>query len=125
MFDGLRQDLSGAVRGLTKSPGFAAASLVTLALGIGATSAIFSVVKAVLLTPLPYAEPDRRVQIFSRWVSFDKTWLSDREVYDYREQARTLTAVSAWTAVQQNLTRSGSPSEIGRASCRERVYGPV
>ena len=59
MFDGLRQDITGAVRGLVKSPGFAAAALVTLALGIGATSAIFSVVKAVLLTPLPYPEPER------------------------------------------------------------------
>ena len=55
MFDSLRQDVTGAMRGLIKSPGFAAASLITLALGIGATSAIFSVVKAVLITPLPYA----------------------------------------------------------------------
>jgi putative ABC transport system permease protein len=55
MFDMIRQDVTGAIRGLIKSPGFAAASLVTLALGIGATSAIFSVVKAVLITPLPYA----------------------------------------------------------------------
>ena len=55
MFDSLRQDVTGAIRGLIKSPGFAAASLITLALGIGATSAIFSVVKAVLITPLPYA----------------------------------------------------------------------
>ena len=73
MIDTLRQDITGAVRGLIKSPGFAVASLVTLALGIGATSAIFSVVKAVLITPLPYAEPEKRVQIFARWISFDKT----------------------------------------------------
>ena len=53
MFDGLRQDITHAFRGLIKSPGFAAASLLTLALGFGATSAIFSVVKAVLITPLP------------------------------------------------------------------------
>ncbi len=51
--DELRRDVTGAIRGLWKSPGFAAAALLTLSLGIGATSGIFTVVKAVLLTPLP------------------------------------------------------------------------
>ncbi|MFA5909772.1 MAG: ABC transporter permease [Vicinamibacterales bacterium] len=113
MIDGLRQDITGGVRGLIKSPGFAAASLITLALGVGATSAIFSVVKAVLVTPLPYSEPDRRVQIFSRWVSFDKTWLSDQEVVDYRAMSRTLQAVAAWGTGQQNLTGDGEPIRVG------------
>ena len=67
MFDTIRQDVIGAIRGLIKSPGFAVAALLTLALGIGATSAIFSVVKAVLITPLPYSQPERIVQIFTRW----------------------------------------------------------
>lgn len=113
MFDGLRQDITGGVRGLIKSPGFAAAALITLGLGIGATSAIFSVVKAVLVTPLPYAEPERRVQIFSRWVSFDKTWLSTQEVVDYRNMAKTLQGVAAWNTGQQNLTGDGEPVRIG------------
>ncbi len=113
MFDGLRQDITGAVRGLVKSPGFAAAALVTLALGIGATSAIFSVVKAVLLTPLPYPEPERRVQLFTRWVSFDKTWLADQELYDFRERARTMSAIAAWSPGQQNLTGDGPPIRLG------------
>ena len=71
MLDAIRQDVAHAVRGLIKSPGFAAASLITLALGIGATSAIFSVVKAVLMTPLPYAQPERTVQLFTRWTAFE------------------------------------------------------
>ena len=113
MFDTLRQDITGALRGLIKSPGFAAASLITLALGIGATSAIFSVVKAVLITPLPYAEPERRVQIFARWISFDKTWLSNQEIIDFRNLAKTVTAVAGWTSGQQNLTGDGEPIRIG------------
>ena len=113
LVDGMRQDIRGAIRGLIKSPGFAAAALVTLALGIGATSAIFSVVKAVLLTPLPYAEPDRRVLIWSRWISFDKTWLSDQEIVDYRTFSKTMTAVAGWSTGQQNLTSDGEPIRVG------------
>ena len=87
--DALRQDVTGALRGLWKSPGFAVAALVTLSLGIGATSAIFSVVKAVLLTTLPYDAPEQRVMMWSKWVSFNKTWVSSQEVFDYRELAGT------------------------------------
>src|SRR5829696_7463665 len=90
MFDSIRQDITHAVRGLIKSPGFAAASLITLALGIGATSALFSVVKAVLMTPLPYASPERTVQIFTRWTAFEKTWIADQEVVDFRSHAKTM-----------------------------------
>src|SRR5687767_7658612 len=111
--DAMRQDVKGALRGLWKSPGFAIAALVTLSLGIGATSAIFSVVKAVLLTPLPYEAPEQRVMIWSRWVSFDKTWLSSQEVVDYRNFAKTMTAVAMWTTGQQNLTGAGEPVRLG------------
>lgn len=113
MLDTLRQDTVLAIRGLIKSPGFAAASLITLALGIGATSAIFSVVKAVLLTPLPYTSPERTVQLFTRWTAFEKTWLADQEVIEFRQMAKTMTAIGAWTAAQQNLTGDGDPLRVG------------
>lgn len=113
MFDGIRQDITHALRGLIKSPGFAAASLITLALGIGATSAIFSVVKAVLIAPLPYGSPERTVQIFAKWVSFDKTWLSNQEVVDFRNMAQTLDGVGSWNTGQQNLTGDGEPIRVG------------
>jgi predicted permease len=109
---GIRQDVTVGLRGLLRSPGFATAALITLALGIGATSAIFTVVRAALIAPLPYAEPDRRVMIWSRWISFDKTWLSDQEILDYRRLARTLTAVAGWTSAQQNLTGDGEPVRV-------------
>jgi predicted permease len=110
--DALRQDVKAALRGLWKSPGFAVAALVTLSLGIGATSAIFSVVKAVLLTPLPYDAPDQRVMVWSKWVSFDKTWVSSQEVFDYREFARTMTDVAFWANTSQNLTDAGEPVRL-------------
>ena len=110
--DALRQDVNGALRGLWKSPGFALAALLTLSLGIGATSAIFSVVNAVLLTPLPYDTPERRVMVWSKWVSFDKTWVSSQEVVDYRNMARSLAAVAMWTNSFQNLTDAGDPVRL-------------
>ncbi len=111
--DALRQDFKGALRGLWKSPGFAMAALLTLALGIGATSAIFSVVKAVLLAALPYDRPEQRVQIWSKWISFDKTWLSTQEIADYRSFAKTMTDIAAWSTGQQNLTGDGEPVRVG------------
>jgi putative ABC transport system permease protein len=112
MTDTLRQDIKGGLRGLWKSPGFASAALITLALGIGATSAIFSVVNAVLLTPLPYDAPQRRVMVWSRWVSFDKTWVSTQEVWDYRDRAKTMTAIGFWSSGFQNLTEAGEPVRL-------------
>ncbi|MGE0040988.1 MAG: ABC transporter permease [Vicinamibacterales bacterium] len=112
-WDAIGQDVKGGVRGLVKSPGFAIAALVTLALGIGATSAMFSVLQAVLLEPLPYAQPGQRVLIWSRWVSFDKTWLSDAEILDYQRLSRTMTDVAGWTSGQQNLTGDGDPLRVG------------
>ncbi len=112
MTDGLRQDIKGALRALWKSPGFAAVALLTLSLGIGATSAIFSVVKAVLLTPLPYEAPEQRVMLWSKWVSFEKTWVSNQEVFDYRELARTMSDVALWANTSQNLTDAGEPVRL-------------
>ena len=113
MLDTLRQDFRFALRGLVRQPGFAAVAIATLALGLGASAAIFSVFRAVLLAPLPYSEPDRRVMVWSRWTGFDKTWVSAAEVRDYRTRARQLAAVAAWFTGQVNLTGKGDPERVG------------
>jgi putative ABC transport system permease protein len=112
MVETLLRDVRGALHGLRRSPGFAAAALVTLSLGIGATSAVFSVVKTVLLTPLPYDAPERRVMVWSKWVNFDKTWVSSQDVFDYRQLATTLTGLAFWANTSQNLTEAGEPVRL-------------
>ena len=111
--DAILQDFRLACRALLRQPGFAVVAVLTLGLGMGATSAIFSVFRAVLLSPLPYSEPDRRVMVWSRWTGWDKTWVSPAEVRDYRERARSLQAVAAWSTGQANLTGSGNPERVG------------
>ena len=120
--DHLRRDVTAAVRGLRRSPGFAAAAVLTLALGIGATATIFTVVNAVLLAPLPYAQPERRVMLWNRWTGFDKTWISEQEIVDYRRLCRTLPAVAAWSTGQANLTGTGEPVRVGIAQVTPNTF---
>jgi predicted permease len=93
----LRQDLRIALRALARRKGFVAVVVLTLALGIGANSAIFSVVNAVLLKPLPYRQPERLALIWSRWINFDKTWLSEAEYLDYQKLDRLFVDVASWS----------------------------
>jgi putative ABC transport system permease protein len=69
-------DVRFAARSLLRRPGFTAAATITLALGIGATTALFGVMKRVLLAPLPYRQPESIVGVWSAWKGFDQTWLS-------------------------------------------------
>jgi putative ABC transport system permease protein len=107
------RDVRYALRGMRRAPGFTAAAVLTLALGMGATTAIFSVIRGVLLAPLPYGDPGRRVMIWSRWVGFEKTWVADGEVLDYRRECPSFDSVTAWDPTEANLTGGGSPVRIG------------
>ncbi len=118
----LATELARAGRALRRAPAFTMAAVFTLALGIGATTAIFTIVNAVLLAPLPYGDADRRVMIWSRWTAFDKTWVSDREVLDYRERCRTLADVAAWGRTQANLTGGGEPIRVGAAAVTANAF---
>jgi putative ABC transport system permease protein len=116
------QDVRYALRGLRRAPGFAATAILTLAVGMGATTAIYSVIRAVLLSPLPYSEPERRVMIWSRWKDFDKTWLADGEVDDYRRLCPSFESVAAWETEEANLTGGGDPLRIGVAGITANTF---
>jgi predicted permease len=115
-------DVRYALRGMRRAPGFTAAAVLTLALGMGATTAIFSVIRSVLLAPLPYRDPGRRVMIWSRWVGFEKTWVADGEVLDYRRQCPSFQSVAAWDPGGANLTGGGSPARIGVAGVTANAF---
>ena len=99
-FDDVRRDVSYAARGLARNPGFAIAAVVTLALGIGATTAVFSVVNAVLLRPLPYPDSDRLVRIVERLPARNadtppgrRTGMTWTEFSEWRARTTTLSAM--------------------------------
>src|SRR5436189_5962594 len=107
--DRLSSDLAHSFRRLVRAPGFATIALLTLALGIGANTAIFSLVKAVLLRPLPYADPDRVAVIWSARDKGETTWISGPEIRDYRLQRDALEEVAAYTSYGANLTGGAAP----------------
>src|SRR5262245_36116658 len=121
-FRGFWQDIKLGVRGLRRQRGFAAAAILTLALGIGATTAVFSVVRHVLLAPLPYRDADRLVMIWSRWRGFDQTWLSDAEAADYKAHIAAFEDAGAWSGLQVNLTGDGEPLRVGAAAVTPNLF---
>src|SRR4051812_41163558 len=100
------QDLRFAWRGLLKSPGFTTVAVATLALGIGANSAIFTVVNAVVVRPLPYAQPDRLVRVTGDYSALNvpDVGLSAPELADYRDRSGLFDAIAGVWAINANLT---------------------
>jgi putative ABC transport system permease protein len=108
------QDLRYGLRALARSPGFTVVAVLTLALGIGATSSIFSVVHWVLLRPLPFADPDRLVRIGERnlskgWESFA---VSPVNFLDWRERSRAIESMGIASNVSLTLLGEGAPERI-------------
>ena len=103
--DTVLQDIRYAVRSLAKAPGFAAITILTLALGIGANTAIFSVVNAVVLRPLPYPQPDRLVYVTTQFptLGFDQFWMSVPEFREYRDWSTSYDAIGGYSVGASNL----------------------
>ncbi|MGH9336495.1 MAG: ABC transporter permease, partial [Vicinamibacteria bacterium] len=104
-WDSFSQDFRSAVRTLAKRPGFVLAAAVTLAVGIGAATALFSVVDAVLLRPLPYPEPDRLVSVFETQEGGrgDRHGPAPANVLDWRRETRSLKGIGAWWVTSTTL----------------------
>src|SRR5215510_5109315 len=112
--ESLLQDLRFGARMLMKQPGFTLIAVLTLALGIGANTAIFSVVNSTLLRPLPYSEPDRLVQVWetkpraNRWAD----WVSYPDFRDWRERNTVFDEIGACRTWTFNLTGGDSPESL-------------
>ena len=114
----LIQDLRYAVRNLLRTPGFAVVTILTLALGIGANTAIFSVVNGVILRPLGYPEPDRLMFITSRFPSmgFDQFWVSPPEYFEFSRWNQSFSGVGAFTTGEVNLSAADRPRRVRTGS---------
>src|SRR5436305_5356196 len=110
----LRQDAGYAVRVLARSRGYAAVAVLTLALGVGANTAIFSVVHGVLLRDLPYPHPERLVVVQSV-IRGSTTAVSPPDFMDWRAQARSFAGMAASFLSTTNLTGSGDPERLTQA----------
>src|ERR1041385_8564124 len=108
----LLQDIRYAFRRLRKAPGFTAIAVVTLALGIGANTAIFTVINAVLLRPLPFKDPGRLVLLTERLPQFPLLSVSYLNYKDWRSQADSFTAVGAVRNLQMTMTGTGEPERL-------------
>ena len=110
----LIQDLRYGARILLKHPGFTAVAVITLALGIGANTAIFSLVNSILLRPLPFREPDRLVRMLQASPKLGLTsWgVSQADFAAYREQNRSFESIAIYNTTATNLTGVGEPERL-------------
>ncbi len=121
----LIQDIRYGIRTLAKNPGFTMVAVLTLALGIGANTAIFSVVNAVLLQRLPYQNPENLVQIWNTYLpAWPQLGLSPGDFQDWQHQTKDLSEMAAYVDVAQgfNLTGQGEPERVKAAFATSNLF---
>ena len=120
----LRTDVVHALRLLRRAPGFAAVAVLTLALGIGANTAIFSVVNAVVLQPLAYPEPGRLMYVTSQFptLGFDEFWVSPPEYLEYAERTRAFGSLGAYTVGAANLSEGTTPERVNSVAMTASMF---
>ena len=109
---GLIQDLRHGLRLLRKSPGFTAVAVLTLALGIGANTALFSVVNGVLLNPLPFSQPDQLVSLHESKPNFEAGSISYPNFLDWQKDNRTFSALAIYRGYSFSLTGAGEAEQV-------------
>jgi putative ABC transport system permease protein len=121
----MMQELMQSVRSLRRSAGFTVAAVVTLALGIGSTTAIFSVVNSVLLEPLPFPAADRVVVPQSRKISTNETWtITYADFMDWRDN-HVFDQVALYQDTQMDITGSDAPVRVHTAAVTPQFFGAV
>jgi len=121
----LWQDLNYGLRMLLKHPGVTAIAVLTLALGIGANTAIFSVVNAVLLNPLPYKQPDRVVSLWENVPGHGRWRVAPANFFDWKKQNTVFEDVVAFGANTLTLTGTGEPEQLTGARVSAGYFGVV
>ena len=118
------QDVKYGLRLLRRSPGFASLAVLTIGLGIGANSAIFSVINGVVRKPLAYPESDRLMYLTSQFptLNFNKFWISPPEYFDYRERTRAFSGVAAYRTGAMNLSEGDRPERVNAAFVTANMF---
>ena len=125
MMSGILQDVRFALRGFRNNPGLAGVAILTLALGIGANTAVFSIVDDVLLKSLPYPEPERMVRIYSTWEQSDRGNVSPMDFLDWQDQSSSFSAVAAVTAEDYAHIGEGEPEVVFAAEVTPGFFDVV
>ena len=123
-WDHFWQDVRYGARMLRKSPGFAVIAILTLAIGIGANTALFSVVNGVLLNPLPYAQPDRLVALYTHAYEFDKASISYPNFLDWSRQNHSFASLASFRGETFTMTGTGEPERL-RADMVSATFFPL
>ncbi|MEP6836349.1 MAG: ABC transporter permease [Gemmatimonas sp.] len=111
----VRQDVAIGLRGLRRAPAFTLVALLTLGIGIGANTAIFSVLRSVLIRPLPYANPEQLVQVWSDHRALGRAapeWLTPPDFEDWRDSNKTFSGMAAFQGWAPDITSDGEPESL-------------
>jgi predicted permease len=125
--DSFLQDLRVSARSLVRVPGFTAIALLTLALGIGANTAFFSIVNGVILRPLAYPKPEQLMYLTTQFpaLGFDQFWVSPPEYVEFREFNQSFAAVGAFRTAESNLTAGDTPLRVRTALVDEHLFAAL